>query len=85
MNRSNEMKTVYLEDKGQDLLRLIIDQDDKIIAVEPTNTNVFVGSTFPPEKNKIGKKAVLFTITEHPTYIEEKTTTLHYKVIDIKE
>lgn len=79
------MKTVYLEDKGQDLLRLIIDQDDKIIAVEPTNTNVFVGSTFPPEKNKIGKKAVLFTITEHQTYIEEKTTTLHYKVIDIKE
>lgn len=79
------MKTVYLEDKGQDLLRLIIDQDNKVIAVEPTSTDVFVGSIFPPRKNQIGKKAVLLTITEQPTYIEEKTTTLNYRIVNIKE
>ncbi|WP_157888071.1 hypothetical protein, partial [Rodentibacter caecimuris] len=72
-------------DKGQDLLRLIVGQDNKIIDVEPSITKVFVGSIFPPEKNKIGKNAVLLTITEHPDYIEEKTSTLHYKVVDIKE
>lgn len=70
------MKTVFLEDKGQDLLRLKVDQDHKIFAVEPTTTNIFVGYAFPPEQNKIGEPAILTA--------GEETITLRYKVMDIK-
>lgn len=72
--------TVFLEDKGQDLLRLIVDKDNKIIDVEPSTSKVFVGCYFLTKMNKIGTRAVLFRQKEHYSYLEESTITLLYKI-----
>ncbi|MBF0786028.1 hypothetical protein E4T80_11185 [Muribacter muris] len=77
--------TVFLEDKGQDLLRLIVDKDNKIVDVQPTTSKVFVGSFFLPKLNKIGFGAVLYQQNIHPDYLEERKLTLIYKVKYIKD
>ncbi|MDH2998042.1 hypothetical protein A1D22_09145 [Pasteurellaceae bacterium LFhippo2] len=77
-------KIIHLEDKGQDVLRLLLDKNDNVLDIEPCNYTLWKGYHFSP-KNRIGKKAILTHNEEHTTYIEEKEITLLYKVVSIEE
>lgn len=47
-------RIIHLEDQGQDLLRLVLDKDDRVIREEPINRGIFKGGFVPDSVLEIG-------------------------------